>query len=109
MSLSPAKSTPVSRISSEVPEARPPFVDEVFVVLFDDVEDFVEFMLFESFTTVQANRLQPEFTIVSRLFNVNVWRLEFVGEIKMKPKSIFSQNGRHTVNPPRTDIPNPSP
>jgi hypothetical protein len=38
---------------------------------------------------------------------VNVRRLEFVGKIKMKSKSIFPQNGWHNFNLPRTNNPNP--
>jgi hypothetical protein len=78
-----------------MPEARPPFADEVPVVLFDDVENFVKLMLFESFIAAQADRLQPEFTAVAALFNVNVRRLELVRKIKMKPEAIFSQDGWH--------------
>jgi hypothetical protein len=78
-----------------MPEARPPFVDEVPVVFFDDAVDFVKLMLFESFIAAQANRLQPEFTAVAALFNMNVRRLEFIRKIKMKPEAIFSQDGRH--------------
>jgi hypothetical protein len=107
MSLPAAKSTPTNRSSSETAEARPPFGEEMRVVLFDDVENFVKLMLFESFVPAQANRLQPEFTAVSRLFNVNVRRLEFIREIEVKPKTIFAQNGRHNFNPPKTDNPNP--
>jgi hypothetical protein len=89
-----------------MPEPRPPLGDEMPVVLFDDVENFVEFMLFESFVPAQANRL--EFTIVPRFFNVNVRRLEFIRKVKMKPETIFPQNGWHNINPPQTDIPDPS-
>ncbi len=78
-----------------MPEARPPFGEEMRTVLFDDVGDFVKLMLFESFIPAQANRLQPELTTVSSFFNVNVRQLEFVGKIKMKSKSIFPQNGWH--------------
>ncbi len=95
-SLSPTKSTPDSRNSLEMSETRPPFGEEVRVLLFNDVEDFVEFMLLESFVPSQANRLQPEFTIVSRFFNVNVRRHEIVGKVKVEPKTIFTQNGRHS-------------
>jgi len=63
----------------------------MLAALFDDVENFVEFMLLESFVPAQTYWLQPEFTIVLRFFNVNMRRLEFVGKIKMKPKSIFAQ------------------
>jgi len=78
-----------------MPEARPPPGEEMLVVLFDDAENFVEFMLFESFVPAQTNRLQPELTIIFRFFNVNVRRLEFIRKIKMKSKSIFPQNSRH--------------
>jgi hypothetical protein len=107
MTLPAAKSTPASRSSSEMPEARPPFGEEMRVVLFDDVGDFVKLMLFESLIPAQADRLQPELTTVSGFFNVNVRRLEFVGKIKVKSKSIFPQNGWHNFNPPRTGNPNP--
>jgi hypothetical protein len=107
MILSAAKSTPASRNSSEVPEARPPFGEEVRAVLFNDVGDFVKLMLFESFIPAQANRLQPELTTVSGFFNVNVRRLKFIGKIKMKSKSIFPQNGWYDFNPPRRGSPNP--
>jgi hypothetical protein len=78
-----------------MPEARAPRGNKLSVVFFDDAVDFVKLMLFESFISTQANRLQPEFTAMTALFNVNVRRLKFIREVKMKPKSIFSQDGWH--------------
>ena len=65
------------------------------MVFLDDVIDFVKLMLFESFIPAQANRLQPEFTAVATPFNVNVRRLKFIRKVKMKPETIFSQDGWH--------------
>ena len=78
-----------------MPEVRPPPGKKLLVVFFDDTANFVKLMLFESFIPAQAKRLQPEFTAVAALFNVNVRRLEFVRKVKMKPKTIFSQDGWH--------------
>ena len=78
-----------------MPEARPPCGKELPVVFLDDVIDFVKLMLFESFIPAQANRLQPEFTAVATPFNVNVRRLKFIRKVKMKPETIFSQDGWH--------------
>jgi len=78
-----------------MPEARPPRGNKLPVVFFDDPANFVKLMLFESFIPAQANRLQPEFTAVAALFNVNVRRLKFIRKVKIKPKTIFSQDGRH--------------
>ena len=95
MSLSPANSTPASRNSSEMAEARPPFIDEMLAVFFDDAADFIEFMLLEAFISAQCNWLQPELTRTAPFFNMNVRRFKFIGEVKMEPEAMLAQDCGH--------------
>jgi hypothetical protein len=94
-SVSPVKPTPAKRSGLEVAEARAPLAEQELAVFLDDAADLIEFMLFESFVAAQSHRLQPEFTGVAGLFNVDMRRFKFICKVEVEPIASFTQHRRH--------------